>query len=339
MPSPVIGSVARAASPTNSTRSVERVQRVFSTRAGMGHALAGASSTESGPSTSTMCGRSSTSRNVRPRSLVGSPGLRRMPMPTLTVPSASGNDHAYPGRRSSSNSTHKSRDVAGGRPRGTDGTRATRRGSPSSSDAPGELAHRRPHAIRADHVIGLETFAALHRDRHAVVGALHVGDRHAFADVGPGGPRQRDQRGVEFGAAHHRGEGAAAPRHREPGRAPRHAAHHDVVDLLPTRQRGRVEPERLEATQRASGEAVTAALVARERWPCRAQRPSAPVARQRDRRGGARRPGADDARSLPDRPQHARARERRSELEDFVEALLQAPTKSSGSGHRGRVAC
>jgi hypothetical protein len=93
MPSPVIGSVAAAASPTKSDRPVVSTDR--SMRAGMGQARCGASGRAEGPSTSAMWGRVSSSGQIRAMSWTR-PTLppRWIPKPTLARPSGSGNDHA-----------------------------------------------------------------------------------------------------------------------------------------------------------------------------------------------------------------------------------------------------
>ena len=92
MPSPVIVSVAIAASPTNSARPCDSVAR--SMPAGIGHAVCRSSSSTSGPSASTTCGRVQQLGPLRLHVL----HLRRrpsrwMPKPMFTRPSGSGKLH------------------------------------------------------------------------------------------------------------------------------------------------------------------------------------------------------------------------------------------------------
>ena len=91
MPSPVMGSVAAAASPTHSTRPA--VSGTSSTRAGIGHAWWRSSGRASGPSTSAMWGRAKRSGHRAFISLVATLPPRWIPKPTLARPSGSGNDH------------------------------------------------------------------------------------------------------------------------------------------------------------------------------------------------------------------------------------------------------
>ena len=89
MPSPVMESVAQAASPAKRARPAVSATR--STRAGMGQALWGASASASGPSTSCRWGRASSSGHS---SFMRGTGIREerwMPKPTLARPSGSGN--------------------------------------------------------------------------------------------------------------------------------------------------------------------------------------------------------------------------------------------------------
>ena len=94
MPSPVIGSVAAAASPTNSVRPRGQ-DGMSSMRAGMGQARCGDSARASGPSTSAMWGRASSSGHsalhVLDRAALPP---RWIPKPTLAPPPGSGNDQA-----------------------------------------------------------------------------------------------------------------------------------------------------------------------------------------------------------------------------------------------------
>ncbi len=111
MPSPVIGSTTSAASPTNSARPC--VSRAGSYAAGIGQARIGpsgcASRTE-GPSHARPIGeRRATARRAPCRSAHRRVPSRNTPKPTLARPSPTGNTHAYPGRKSSSNSTHSRR--------------------------------------------------------------------------------------------------------------------------------------------------------------------------------------------------------------------------------------
>ena len=94
MPSPVMGSVAQAASPTNRARPPPAVSGVSSTRAGMGHALWTPSARASGPRTSWMWGRARISGHIRFMSRVGIPPSRWIPNPTLARPPGRGNDQA-----------------------------------------------------------------------------------------------------------------------------------------------------------------------------------------------------------------------------------------------------
>ncbi len=94
MPSPVIGSVAQAASPTNSARPPPAVSGTLSTRAGMGQALWTPSGVASGPSTSRIAGRASRSGHMSFISRMGMPASRWIPKPTLARPPGSGNDQA-----------------------------------------------------------------------------------------------------------------------------------------------------------------------------------------------------------------------------------------------------
>ena len=94
MPSPVMGSVAQAASPTNRARPPAAVRGVSSTRAGMGHALWGASGSAASPSTSRTWGRARISGHSRFMSRVAIPAPRWMPNPTLARPPGRGNDQA-----------------------------------------------------------------------------------------------------------------------------------------------------------------------------------------------------------------------------------------------------
>ena len=92
MPSPVIGSVAAAASPTKRARPKWSI--ALSMRAGMGHARWAASATALGPSTSRTWGRPKSSGQSSFMRRTGMPDERWMPKPTLARPPGSGNDHA-----------------------------------------------------------------------------------------------------------------------------------------------------------------------------------------------------------------------------------------------------
>ena len=90
MPSPVNGSHAAAASPTNRVR-VDDVE-MSSIRAGIGHAFTDPSSTASGPRSSAMCGRASRSAHTAFMSPTSTLPPRWIPNPMLARPSGSGND-------------------------------------------------------------------------------------------------------------------------------------------------------------------------------------------------------------------------------------------------------
>ncbi len=92
MPSPVSGSHAPAASPTNRARPWARTAR--SMRAGMGQALWGAAATAAGPRASAMWGRASSSGHSAFMSRTRRSPSRSTPKPTLARPPGSGKDHA-----------------------------------------------------------------------------------------------------------------------------------------------------------------------------------------------------------------------------------------------------
>ena len=94
MPSPVMGSVAQAASPTKRARPPPAVSGVSSTRAGMGHALWMPSGSAPSPRTSRMWGRARISGHIRFMSWVAIPPPRWIPNPTLARPPGRGNDQA-----------------------------------------------------------------------------------------------------------------------------------------------------------------------------------------------------------------------------------------------------
>ena len=107
MPSPVSTSVAAAASPVSRTRPVGQHDAVD---AGPGSAtpLAGPRSTPRPRGRRGCAGRSSRPAHCSRMSLPWRRPSRSTPKPTLARPPGSGNDQAYPGRRSASNQTYRS---------------------------------------------------------------------------------------------------------------------------------------------------------------------------------------------------------------------------------------
>ena len=115
----------------------------------------------------------------------------------------------------------------------------------------------------------------------------------ALVDLDAGAAGDVEQGGVEVGAAGHGGVAALAARQREGDLATRRRPHDDVVDRLPRRDLAGLEAELLEQPEGAGGEAVAAALVAREGGLVE-DRDSLPGPGQGDGGGGPGRPTADD---------------------------------------------
>ena len=207
MPSPVSGSHAPAASPTNSARPWARTAR--STRAGIGQALWGAAATADGPQRL---------GDVGPGQQLGP---QRLHVPDAAVPVRAGRrSRRWPARRAAGTTT-RSRGAGPARTTPTGGWAAepgdvvevlaervplaeVAAASPSAE----RLAHGRPHAVGRDHV------AAGHRAERVDVdhdAGRRRSDRTpvkrvAVVDLDPVGPGQVDQRGVERQPGHDGGE-------------------------------------------------------------------------------------------------------------------------------------
>ncbi len=126
------------------------------------------------------------------------------------------------------------------------------------------LAQRRPHPVGTDHVrrgqlaeaFDLDGDARCPRVGRAQPGTLVHGDTGVLCE--------RQHGGVELGPPGDR-RVRAAPTWQLEGDRPTHGtAHHDVVDRGPRRHVRSPKSQVLEMAQRAGGQAVTAALVARE---------------------------------------------------------------------------
>ena len=267
MPSPVMGSAAAAASPTNSTR--PSASTTSSIRAGMGQARWGPSGSASGPSRSRMCGRASRSGHAglhvvgrhratpddaetdvgvavadgeRPEVAGQEVGLEQHPQVAAPPPAT------RCGRTGGTRATRPGSPVCPGRAGGAAATTCRRR---RSRTGPRPSRGRRRRRSRLERVT---------RSRAA---------RHRRGD-GPRAPRPGprasvDEGGVELAAAGDDREqpgsrpGAGTARRGPPASAPTTSVtgcHEGTV--------GRVEPEVLEQAQRADGQPVAAELVAGE---------------------------------------------------------------------------
>ena len=188
-------------------------------RAGMGHALCGASADARGPSASRMWGRSTSSVQVAFISWMRRPPPRSTPKPTLARPSGSGNDQAYPGSRSGSNHTHsRSRRRAG------HAAEVLAEGVPLAEVARwGQaevLAQRGPHAVGADHEAGDDGAEAVDVQLDgAPVAGRRSGEGVPVVHLDATGAGHVDEGGVQLGPRGDGGELASAHGHRQLDRA------------------------------------------------------------------------------------------------------------------------
>ena len=240
MPSPVIGSVAAAASPTKSARPRGRARHVVDPG-------------RDGPGPVRRLGRGVGAEDVA-RCAAGPAAratARSMSRTRVDLAAARGcRSRRWPGRPAAGTTT---RSRAAGRAR----TTRTARGAAAGADA-GEvlaegvplaevaglagaeqLAHRRPHAVGADRRSGPCTAPTPSTSStHPVVGrASAPTTRVPVVHLGAGGAGHVEQGGVEVGAA---GDGGVRARRRGAAGsvtvAPRRRAHDDVVDRLPRRR-------------------------------------------------------------------------------------------------------
>ena len=200
MPSPVIGSVTAAASPTNSARPMR--SGTAPSRAGMGQARGG----PSGLAPSSSVPQARAAQQVPPAGPhVADLDLTTPQHPEADVGAAAG-QRERPGV--AGQEIRLEQDVEGvgaGRRHVTD---VLTEGVPvapvAGHGAAQRLAQRRPHAVGPDDVVGPYLApAAPQPQRHAAVVLDGVGERRALGDLGPGRPGHVEEGGVEIGPAGH----------------------------------------------------------------------------------------------------------------------------------------